>query len=94
MHGEFIRQLRSELKVTAYGCEAAELYNRKIKLLHPLALTTWLNKQACSCYEAELPEALRYLKKEDIQVNAKTGEWILITYRHIASDGAKTSVTD
>lgn len=84
MHGEFIRQLRSELKVMAYGCEAAELYNRKIKLLHPLALTTWLNKQACCCYEAELPEALRYLKKEDIQINAKTGEWILITYRHIA----------
>lgn len=83
-HDEFIGQLRSELRVLAYGCETAELYNRKIKLLHPLALSTWLNKSACCCYETELPDALRFLKKEDIQVDAKAGEWILITYRNIA----------
>lgn len=90
VHSELIHHLRQELKVISFGCEVAELYNRKPKLLHSLALSNWLNKKACRCAEIDLQTALRYLKKEDIQIEARAGEWILITYRGIALGWGKS----
>lgn len=90
IHADFIYSLRQELKVISFGCEVAELYKRKPKLLHSLALSNWLNKEACRSAEVDLPTALRFLKKEDIQVEARAGEWILITYRGIALGWGKS----
>ena len=83
-HAEFIRQLEQSLRITYKGCEIAEINNRKIKLLPPLALWQGLNRKACAVYEADLKTALTYLKKEDIPAIPVKADWLLVSYKDIA----------
>lgn len=83
LHEDLIRNFHTHLHVLSAGTEAAEIYNRKFRLLHPLALNQLLNPEACRTAETDLPTALRYLKKEDIRINAPDGSWVLVTYQNL-----------
>lgn len=89
-HEEFISYLENQLRIIYKGCELAEINNRKNKLLQPLALYNGLNFDNCPLYETDKSTALKYLKKEDIPVTAKAGEWVLITYNQIALGWGKS----
>lgn len=89
-HQEFITSLEERLRVIYKGCEAIELNNKKIKYLHPLALYSGLNRNACTVYETDLNTALTYLKKEDIPVSGRNGEWLLVSHRNITIGWCKS----
>lgn len=89
-HEEFIAQLETQARVIYKGCEAAEINNKKIKFLPPMALYTGLDKTRCCLYEADLNTALTYLKKEDIPVSAQAGEWVLITHQGVGLGWGKS----
>lgn len=84
IQADFIHQLEHSLRILYKGCELAEINNRKIKLLPPLALWHGLNKQECEIYETDLKTALTYLKKEDIPNTSFQKDWLLISYREVA----------
>lgn len=90
LHEEFIAWLETQARVIYKGCEAVEINNKKLKFLPPLALYNGIQKEQCNLYEADLSTALTYLKKEDIQVPAAAGEWILITYQGIGLGWGKS----
>lgn len=83
-HSDFIGELENRLRVIYKGCEAVEIHNKKMKYLHPLALFSGLERRNCPQYEIDLDTALTYLKKEDIPISGRNGEWLLLVYRNIA----------
>lgn len=87
---EFVSLLEQSLRVIYKGCEVGELVHQKVKRLHPLALYVRLNSSNCLRDEVDLNTALRFLKKEDIPVSAKAGEWVLITYGGIGLGWGKS----
>lgn len=89
-HEAFIDQLEKQARVIYKGCEVAEINNKKLKLLHPLALYNRLNRTNCTVFEANRETALTYLKKEDIPVTAPAGEWVLITHNGIGLGWGKS----
>lgn len=89
-HRDFIDLLESRIRIIYKGCEAVELNNKKIKFLPPLALYNGLNKDRCCRCDTDLHTALTFLKKEDIPVTAKTGEWVLISYQGIGLGWGKS----
>lgn len=80
---DFISYLEQYLRVIYKGCEVAEINNRKIKLLPPLALWQGLDRTACTVFEADRNTALTFLKKEDFPSPPLEGDWILITFQGI-----------
>lgn len=89
-HEAFIDQLEKQARVVYKGCEVAKINNKKLKLLHPLALYNGLNRANCTVFEANRETALTYLKKEDIPVTAPAGEWVLITHNGIGLGWGKS----
>ena len=87
---DFVYALQQSLRVIYKGCEVAELIHQKVKRLPPLALYARLNLSNCLRDEVDLETALRFLKKEEIPVSAKAGEWILITYGGIGLGWGKS----
>ncbi|MEG0796094.1 MAG: RNA methyltransferase [Odoribacter sp.] len=81
---DFIAQLDDTLRILYKGCEIAETYNHKLKLLPASALWQGLNKTNCTLYEVDRTTALTFLKKEDIPPTGAIGDWLLISYQHIA----------
>lgn len=90
IHEDFINLLESRLRVIYKGCELAEINNRKLKPLHSLALYSDMQTANCTLYEADYETALKYLKKEDIPVMAKAGEWVLIRHEQVALGWGKS----
>lgn len=90
IHEEFIGELESRLRVIYKGCELAEMYQKKLKLSHSLALYKGLNKEAFRVLPTDLRTALTYLKKEDIVAEAEAGAWILIEYGGVGIGWAKS----
>ncbi|MDR0983147.1 MAG: RNA methyltransferase [Culturomica sp.] len=88
-HTDFLKELEKHLKITYKGCEMAEIFGNKYKLLHPLALYVHLNKSACNVLPLQLSDALKYLRKEEITANNAKGDWILLTFNDIALGWAK-----
>ncbi|WP_251623212.1 methyltransferase RsmF C-terminal domain-like protein [Odoribacter lunatus] len=89
-HADFIEELEKHLHILYKGTELAEVNGRKIRLQPSLALYPYLNKEAVTCRKVDLPSALRYLKKEDITVDAPAGAWVLITYNSIGLGWGKS----
>ncbi len=83
-HADFISEMERTLRIFYKGCELAECNNQKLKLLPPSALWQGLNRDHCSLYPADRDTALAFLKKEDIPLAGKPGEWVLVTYGDIA----------
>lgn len=79
-HADFIRQLESRVNVLYKGCEIGEDIKGKIKPSPALALYSRLDKDRHPCLELDLPAALRYLRREDIRMEAPRGEWTLLSY--------------
>lgn len=89
-HADFITSIESQLRILYKGCEIAEPNNRKTKWLHPFALYQGLKRDNCIIYNVPLLTALTYLKKEEIPVMAKAGEWVLITHKNISLGWGKS----
>lgn len=89
-HAGFIEKAEKQLRILYKGCELAEINGKKIRMLQGLALYQQLQREQCTCYEASTEEALRYLKKEDILINAPAGSWVLITHNGISLGWGKS----
>ena len=88
-HADFVRQLEARVNVLYKGCEIGEVLKGRLKPSPALALYSQVNRQALPCVELSLPDALSYLRREDIRLEAPRGEWILLTHRGIALGWAK-----
>lgn len=81
-HADFIETIDKQLHILYKGCELAEIIGRKFRMQQALALYQNLNKTEVLCREVDTETALRYLKKEDITLDAPIGSWVLITHQH------------
>jgi NOL1/NOP2/sun family putative RNA methylase len=79
-HTDNILKLYSNLYVLYAGCELAEVKNKKYKPLHSLALSTILNTSSVETKDIDLETALKFLRKEDFNIEGPEG-WILFTYK-------------
>lgn len=86
---EEIDQLYQKLYVVYAGIEVGEVKGQKIKPLHALALSQYLNKAAFRTEELDLKKALRYLRKEDISLNSSGNDWLLLQYQGLPLGWAK-----
>ncbi len=83
-HAEFLEEAGKKIRILYEGCEVAEVNGRKVKPLHSLALYTLLERSGAAVTELSLPDALRFLKKEELSVAVRNGEWLLFCYEGIA----------
>ncbi len=79
----FIAAVEQRVRVIYKGCEVAQMIGQKVKLLHPLALFAGLDKDAVTIYDADRKSALKFLKREDIDVAAPNGTWVLVSYNGV-----------
>ncbi|MDR1756982.1 MAG: RNA methyltransferase [Culturomica sp.] len=83
-HADFLEEAGKSIRMVYEGCEVAEVNGRKVKPLHSLALYASLNKTGIAVAGLSLPEALRFLKKEELSIPVRNGAWILLCYEGIA----------
>ncbi len=99
-HGEVISALPAELYEAAdevyqnlyvlyAGIEVAEVKGKKLKPLQGLALSQHLNKDAFNTAELDLEQAVRYLRKEDINLGTTGHDWLLLQYKQVPLGWAK-----
>ena len=88
-HFDNIDALYQNLYVIYAGTEVAEVNGKKLKPMHGLALSRYLNKAHFNTIDSDLELALRYLRKEDISLGAPGNDWVLITYKNIPLGWAK-----
>jgi NOL1/NOP2/fmu family ribosome biogenesis protein len=81
-------QVVKHLHVIFCGVEAAQRKGKDLIPQHALALWTGLKPDVWTQTPLELPEALAFLKKETIPLDAPGG-WTLITYRGLPLGFAK-----
>lgn len=77
------------LFVVYAGTELAEVNGKKLKPLQGLALSQYLNKAAFETAELDLEQALRYLRKEDINLGTSGNNWLLLQYKNLPLGWAK-----
>ncbi|WP_162053874.1 methyltransferase RsmF C-terminal domain-like protein [Pontibacter pamirensis] len=77
------------LYVIYAGTEIAEVKGKKLKPLQGLALSQHLNKAAFETAELDLEQALRYLRKEDINLGIEGNDWLLLQYKNTPLGWAK-----
>ena len=82
-------QVYQKLYVVYAGIEVAEVKGKKLKPLHALALSRYLNKAAFRTEDLELEAALRYLRKEDISLDSNGNDWLLLKYQDLPLGWAK-----
>ncbi|MCC9167070.1 methyltransferase RsmF C-terminal domain-like protein [Pontibacter harenae] len=80
---EALDELYKNLYVLYAGIEVAEVNGKKIKPLQALALSQYLNKDAFASTELDLEQALRYLRKEDINLGFSGNDWLLMQHQDI-----------
>ena len=88
-HFEAIDDLYQNMYVLYAGIEVAEVNGKKLKPMHALALSSFLNKDAFNTIDVDLELALRYLRKEDINLGSNGTDWVLIQYKSIPLGWAK-----
>jgi 16S rRNA C967 or C1407 C5-methylase (RsmB/RsmF family)/NOL1/NOP2/fmu family ribosome biogenesis protein len=86
---ETLKHLIQQLKVTAFGTEAATI-KQQLLPLHPLSVSIAFNDSNYGKINLTLPEAIEYLRKENISVNGNNG-WNTIFYNHLPLGFAKQS---
>jgi 16S rRNA C967 or C1407 C5-methylase (RsmB/RsmF family)/NOL1/NOP2/fmu family ribosome biogenesis protein len=82
-------ELYQNMHVVYAGVEVAEVKGKKLKPMHSLALSQYLNKAAFKTAELELDRALKYLRKEDITFEEYGNEWVLMQFRSTPIGWAK-----
>ncbi|MBD1396128.1 rRNA methyltransferase [Pontibacter sp. JH31] len=86
---EYADQVYQKLYVVYAGIEVAEAKGKKLKPLHALALSPYLNKAVFRTEELDLESALRYLRKEDISLEGSGNDWVLLQYKGLPLGWAK-----
>ncbi|WP_221626986.1 rRNA methyltransferase [Pontibacter sp. Tf4] len=74
-------ELYQKLYVIYGGTQVAEVAGKKVKPLQPLALSQHLNKDAFNAIELNFEQAIRYLRKEDINLGTHGTDWVLLQYK-------------
>jgi 16S rRNA C967 or C1407 C5-methylase (RsmB/RsmF family)/NOL1/NOP2/fmu family ribosome biogenesis protein len=82
-------EVYQNLYVVYAGTEVAEVKGKKLKPLQGLALSRHLNKATFSTAGLELEQALRYLRKEDINLGTNGKDWVLLQYQNTPLGWAK-----
>jgi 16S rRNA C967 or C1407 C5-methylase (RsmB/RsmF family)/NOL1/NOP2/fmu family ribosome biogenesis protein len=82
-------EVYQKLYVIYAGIEVAEVNGKKIKPLQPLAVSQHLAPNAFKTVEVDLEMALRYLRKEDINLGIAGTDWILLQYKGLPLGWAK-----
>ncbi|MBF9253565.1 rRNA methyltransferase [Pontibacter sp. 172403-2] len=82
-------EIYQKLFVVYAGTDVAEVNGKKLKPMHALALSQQLNRDAFKAAELDLGQALRYLRKEDIQLNLGGNNWLLLQYSGVPLGWAK-----
>jgi 16S rRNA C967 or C1407 C5-methylase (RsmB/RsmF family)/NOL1/NOP2/fmu family ribosome biogenesis protein len=82
-------EVYQKLYVLYGGTQVAEVAGKKVKPLQQLALAQHLNISAFNTFDLNLEQALRYLRKEDINLGTNGSDWVLFTYKGIPLGWAK-----
>ena len=82
-HTNAIVALCSKLKVQHAALPLAQMKGNKMIPLHPLAMSTALNKGEFSCVEVGREEALRYLHRESLAFPDEPTGLLLLTYKGV-----------
>ncbi len=82
-------QVYQKLYVVYAGTEVAEVKGKKLKPMHGLAMSQYLNKKAFQTVDLNLEEALRFLRKEDISLGSSGSDWVLMLYKGLPLGWAK-----
>ncbi|RIJ41650.1 methyltransferase RsmF C-terminal domain-like protein [Pontibacter oryzae] len=82
-------EVYQNLYVLYAGIELAEVKGKKLKPLQGLALSQHLNKDAFEVADLNLDQALRYLRKEDINLGTNGNDWLLLQYNGLPLGWAK-----
>src|SRR5699024_874451 len=86
---------RQELKVVHAGVTIGELKGKDVIPDHSLAMSTQLNHDGFSCFELTYEQAIAYLRKEAITLDASVPRgYILLTYKNIPLGFAKNILLD
>lgn len=84
---------RQELKVVHAGVTIGELKGKDVIPDHSLAMSTQLNHDGFSCFELTYEQAIAYLRKEAITLDASVPRgYILLTYKIFHWDLPRTLV--
>lgn len=86
---EAANEIYQNLYVLYAGIELAEIKGKKLKPLQGLALSQQLNKAAFKVADLDLEQALRYLRKEDINLGTNGNDWLLMQYNGLPLGWAK-----
>ncbi|MBC5773398.1 rRNA methyltransferase [Pontibacter sp. KCTC 32443] len=73
-------EVYQKLYVIYGGTQIAEVAGKKVKPLQPLALSQHLNKNEFGTFDLNLEQAIRYLRKEDINLGTNGTDWVLLQY--------------
>ncbi len=82
-------EVYQKLYVIYGGTQVAEIAGKKVKPLQPLALSQHINKEAFKFIELNLEQAIRYLRKEDINLGTHGTDWVLLQYNGLPLGWAK-----
>lgn len=74
--------IQSALYIKKAGVKLGTIIRDELIPDHELALSTIL-KQQIPAVELELADALQYLRKQEIKIDAAKKGWALVTYRHL-----------
>ncbi|MEI7735008.1 MAG: RNA methyltransferase [Ferruginibacter sp.] len=74
--------IQSALYIKKAGIKLGTIIRDELIPDHELALSTILHQQI-SAVELELADALQYLRKQEIKIDAVKKGWSLVTYRHL-----------
>ncbi len=82
-------EVYQKLYVIYGGTQVAEVAGKKVKPLQQLALSQLLNADEFVTAELDMEQALRYLRKEDINLGNSGTNWVFFTYKNIPLGWAK-----
>lgn len=80
---EEIIYLTNHLHIVSCGLEVGEVKKKNVVPSPALALSLALNKEYFPLLELEYKNALRFLAKENFEVELPEGDWILVSYQFI-----------
>lgn len=88
-HQAAIAALQARLKVLHCGVPMAAVKNNKLLPMHPLAMSTLLNREAFPMVELSCEQALAYLHREALSIPSAPMGVILFTYKNVPLGFAK-----
>ncbi|MCE1200250.1 MAG: hypothetical protein LWW85_14895 [Marinilabiliales bacterium] len=78
-----LESIKANLRIIQAGVKIGSLVHQQILPAHELAVSSVINRAYFPEEKISLPDALRYLKKEDFQPVSNQKGWHLVTYKGI-----------